>query len=403
MRREPSRRTALVACGVAVLGLLGVWLLPHPSANGQERAAGPQGQGSVPEGAGLAAKYPGDEGIERDPQVVFVEDFETGSVQEIAARWGDVLHPANMDLPEDIHASSPGRRSLHISKNGHLYTHTKGVDRLHARFYVKFHPRTGYVGHFVNLIADRVPTPWPRGGAGKKPAGDQGFSTGIEPWGKGGEVPPPGVWHFYTYWHEMKPDGWRHFWGNHFDAPQDPVQPGRWYCVEAMVKCNSTPEATDGEQAFWVDGKLIGYFKGIRWRTSDKLKINTFWLSYYVPEQAAKPDRVYEVWFDDVVLATEYVGPVQGKPKGGKRVATPSKSALLTPGLLLPPPGKVVFSESFEGGRGKFDVGEVVEGGVNGSRALAFPPQGVAVWKAFSTTVQDSTTIRFKLKGDRPT
>jgi len=248
MRTKRDRRPTLRAVGALTLGLFGVWLFPYHPANGQEGATTAAGRDTLPAGAGLAAKYPGDEGIERDPRVLFVEDFETGNVQEISARWGDVSQAANMDLPADIHTNSPGRRSLHISKNGHLYTHTKGVDQMFARFYVKFHPQTGYIHHFVHLLADRVPTGWPRGGAGKKPAGDQGFSTGIEPWGQWGKVPPPGVWHFYSYWHEMKPDGLGHYWGNFFDAPQEPIQPGRWYCVEAMVKCNSRPEAADGEQ-----------------------------------------------------------------------------------------------------------------------------------------------------------
>jgi hypothetical protein len=39
-----------------------------------------------PEKGGLASLYPGDEGIERDPRVLFVEDFETGTVEEIGAR-----------------------------------------------------------------------------------------------------------------------------------------------------------------------------------------------------------------------------------------------------------------------------------------------------------------------------
>jgi hypothetical protein len=32
-------------------------------------------------------------------------------------------------------------------------------------------------------------------------------------------------------------------------------------------------------------------------------------------KDADHPNRNYEMWFDDLVLATEYVGPVQGKPK----------------------------------------------------------------------------------------
>jgi len=347
---------------------------------------------------GIASQYPGDEGIEKDARVLFVEDFETGGVKEIVDRWGNAAHPENLELAEDLHGASPGRKSLHISRNGHLYTHTRGVDTMYARFYVRFHPKSGYLHHFVHLIADRTPTPWPKGGAGKRPPGDSHFTTGIEPWGQWGKSPPPGVWHFYSYWHEMKADGRGNYWGNFFDPPEPArIEPGRWYCVEAMLKANSSPDAADGEQAFWVDGKPAGEFKGIRWRTTDKLKVNTFWLLYYVTEQAAQhnkdtaPDRVYEVWFDDVVLATEYIGPVQGKPKGGKKAATPGRSALQSGGGNVPA-GKPIFTEKFEDGTGKFAGGEAREG------ALAMPPGGAHCWNAFSTPVQESTALRFRLK-----
>lgn len=362
---------------------------PHVSA----RAAGTAEEG-------LASLYPGDEGIERDPRVLFVDDFETGTVEEIGTRWGNLTNGENMDLSGDIHRNSPGNASLHISKNGHLYTHTKGADTLYARFYVKFHEKTGYVHHFVHLVADRTPTPWPKGGAGETPPGDAKFSTGIEPTGRWGEFPPPGVWNFYSYWHEMKTT-----WGSVFNGKQEPIQPGRWYCVEAMLKANSSPDKSDGEQAFWIDGELYGHFKGFRWRTTDKLKINSFWLLFYNTNQPAQHNkdpnpesRVMEVWFDDIVVATEYVGPIHGKPKGGKKKAIPSQSALLTPGLLLPEPGKAVFSQDFERSAGNFKGGEVTGGGVKDSKAYCFPPNGASVWNAYSVPVKDSTTVRFMLK-----
>ena len=46
-----------------------------------------------------------------------------------------------------------------------------------------------------------------------------------------------------------------------------------------------------------IDGTKIGEFKGLRWRSSDKLQVNTFWLLYYITEQSARhnndtnPDR----------------------------------------------------------------------------------------------------------------
>ena len=353
-----------------------------------------------PEKGGLASLYPGDEGIERDPRVLFVEDFETGTPEEIGARWGKITNGENFRLTGDLHGRSPGVKSICISQNGNLYTHTKGVETMYARFYVKFHQQTGYIHHFVTLVADRTPTPWPRPGAGEIPPGDAKFSTCIEPTGGWGKFKPPGVWEFYTYWHEMKGQ-----WGSVYNGKQELIQPGRWYCVEAMLKANSSPEKADGEQAFWVDGELYGRFEGLRWRTSDKLKVNSFWLLYYNTDQPARhnndPDpksRVMQVWFDDIVVATEYIGPVRGKPAAGKKKAAPSKSALLTPGLLLPRPGKAVFTQRFEEGAGNFKGGRIVEGGGAHSKAYAFPPAGVSVWNAYSTPVGDSTTLRFKLK-----
>ncbi|MHC4641191.1 MAG: alpha/beta hydrolase fold domain-containing protein [Planctomycetota bacterium] len=349
---------------------------------------------------GLASLYPGDKGIENDPRVLFVDDFETGTTEEIGERWGSISKKENITLSEDIHTHSPGNRSIHISKNGHIFTHTKGVDTMFARFYVKFHEKTGYVHHFVHLVADRTPTPWPKGGAGETPPGDAKFSTGIEPTGSWGKFPPPGIWNFYTYWHEMKTK-----WGSVFIGNEEQIQPGRWYCVEVMLKANSSPDKADGEQILWVDGKLFGRFTGFHWRTTDKLKINSFWLLYYNTDQPARHNkdphpesRVMEVWFDDIVIATEYIGPVHGKPRGGKKKATPSKSALLTPGLLFLEPGKVVFSHNFEDGPGNFEGGIVSNNGVENSKAYEFGPKGVSIWDTYSIPVKDSTTIRFKLK-----
>jgi len=399
-RGSHSPVVALVASAL-IAGVLGLETQSN-IARGDSTAKGltPQKGARSLQEDGLARLYPGDEGIERDPRVLFVDDFETGTVEQIGERWGHIYKSENTVLSDDIHANSPGDRSVRMSDNAYLYTHTKGVDTIYARFYVKFHEKTGYVHHFVHLVADRVPTPWPKGGAGETPPGDAKFSTGIEPTGRWGKFPPPGVWNFYTYWHEMKTK-----WGTVFVGKEEPIQPGRWYCVEAMLKANSAPDKADGEQAFWVDGELYGRFEGFRWRTTDKLKINSFWLLFYNTDQPARHNqdphpesRVMEVWFDDIVLATEYVGPVYGRPKAGKKKAVPGRSALLTPGLILPEPGEIVFSQQFESGAGQFKGGSVTDGGAGGSKAYAFGPKGAWLWDAYSVEVKDSTTVRFKLK-----
>lgn len=264
---------------------------------------------------GIASHYPNDVGIEKDPRVVFYENFENAPLEEIVAKWGSAGHKNNLSITETVAPDSVGRKALRIKDNGHLFSHFKGIDTLFARFYVKFHKKTGYPHHLVSLIADSNPKPWPKGGAGRAPGGDQRFSVNIDTNGLGGRADPPGIWCFYNYWHEM-----RGGWGNYFYESYDQVLPDRWYCVEVMIKANSSPEKLDGEQAFWIDGVLKGHFRRFRWRTSNALKLNTIWLSYYVTQRNMLRNRDYqmdqrkmEIWFDDIVVATQYIGPIVPK------------------------------------------------------------------------------------------
>ena len=353
---------------------------------------------------GIAARYAGDEGIEGDPRVLFADDFETGDLKATVARWGNGHEDGRVALSDDVRANSPGNRSVRI-RFGHLYTHFKPADRVYVRYYMKFHPEFGYPHHLPFLIADRVPTPWPKGFADKKPPGDYFFGSAFDTYSDWGKLPPPGKWMLYTYWQDMKPDGRGDYWGNNHVPPQESlIERGRWYCLEMMIKANSRPDLADGEQAFWVDGKLVGEFKGFRWRSTDQLKLNSFWLLHdgetgsSISNDPDHAKRQYDVWFDDVVVATDYIGPVEGKPRNGKKVGVPSRSALQTPGLGFAEPGRLLFRDDFEGSSSLFKGGKVVTGGVNDSKALEVSPAGDAIWKAFSTPVKDSTTIRFSVK-----
>src|SRR5438874_1384516 len=77
--------------------------------------------------AGIAARYPGDVGIQTDPAVVFVERFDEGTLANLFARWNDVKGGATMAFGTDVPAGSPGPASLTIpwiggtNDGGHLY------------------------------------------------------------------------------------------------------------------------------------------------------------------------------------------------------------------------------------------------------------------------------------------
>jgi hypothetical protein len=95
--------------------------------------------------------------------------------------------------------------------------------------------------------------------------------------------------------------------------PDIQVERGKWICVEIMLKCNTVGKA-DGEQALWIDGKGAGRWGGFRWRTAKELAVNGVCLSYYMTDRIPRGEGVElrkknKVRFDDVVLATEYIGP----------------------------------------------------------------------------------------------
>jgi hypothetical protein len=81
---------------------------------------------------------------------------------------------------------------------------------------------------------------------------------------------------------------------------------GQWYCYELMVLAN-TPGKRDGRIACWLDGKLIADFPNLRLRDVASLKINHAALDLHIGSNRVRENRK---WYDDVVIATSYIGPV---------------------------------------------------------------------------------------------
>ena len=127
-----------------------------------------------------------------------------------------------------------------------------GYEQLFFRFYMKFNREHAPIHHYGSgLIGFQPPTPWAQGGAGERPKGDARWTTQVEP----GDFTS---WNFYSYWHEMggsPPRG--QTWGNNFESgvPPRTVAKERWICLEVMVKLNDIGDS-NGEQAYWLDGKL---------------------------------------------------------------------------------------------------------------------------------------------------
>ena len=99
------------------------------------------------------------------------------------------------------------------------------------------------------------------------------------------------------------------YWGNMFhNDPPVQAERGEWICLEFMVRMNDPADAFNGEQAFWINGQLRGHWRGLNWRTSPTLMANAFTLESYVTDRWTK-NQTNIVYFDNVVIATEYIGP----------------------------------------------------------------------------------------------
>lgn len=255
-------------------------------------------------------------------QVVFSEDFESGSLE---GNWipfhefGDSITSGFEHRPEYVHSGKASFRLTAVARDSQesgsnlMYYFLPGKDKCHFRWYARFADDfdQGNLMHWVIIGGNRIDNQWSIFGspdvAGTRPDGTDFFVTNLDTWRGWGRNPPPGELRFYSYFPEMKQDRDGHYWGN-MSGPEEKflVERGRWYCFEVMVKLN-TPGEHDGEQAYWVDGRKIYHQEGIRWRDTLNLRLNLLMLDVYIHQ--ARQDNT--CWFDDVVISTEYIGPLK--------------------------------------------------------------------------------------------
>lgn len=300
---------------------------------------------------GLAQKYPGDVGIEHDPAVVFVEKFNRQSVGDFEKYWSAV-RSVGMTLVDDPAPNARDSKALELSAIGgqtwgaDLYKMLpRNYDELYIRYSVKYAADGIYHHTGVWMGGLNPPSPFPPGLCCHWPEGDHAFSVGFE-------IFDSFTFDFYNYWVEM--ERWGEIVtprapkevdphtstlkakasGNHLMRNARPkVVPGKWYSVEFCVKMNEPSPARNGQLSLWIDGVPVadygeGYprgtwygdsftpdvgapsvFEGFRWRTVSDLALNWVWLQHYIPTQNA-PGHVSKVWYDNVVVAQKYIGPI---------------------------------------------------------------------------------------------
>jgi hypothetical protein len=316
-------------------------------AAGESTSGGSAGTASTSEPT-LSDDYPGDVGLEGDPDVVWAEAFEQASVEEFLERYDSYQNAGGMLLDASTPAGSSGQTSLRLTSIASGENATDfyknlgdGYEELFVRYYARYEANAPWHHTGVWIGGYAPASDWPNPQAGLRPNGDDRFSVSLEPMGRG---PPPRL-DFYNYWSTMhswmeEPMGDTAYYGNSLIHAPSLVARDAWQCIELHIKLNPDPATSAGaELALWVEDELIvrftdegplGYWirdkfcpdaavgtectdyrpaepdlvpLDLRFRSSDALKLNALWPQNYITDEGGG-----SVWYDDLVLATRRIG-----------------------------------------------------------------------------------------------
>ena len=296
---------------------------------GTSTGGGPIGGAGGSGGAseGIAQRYPGDVGIESDPDVIFADDFESyGQASDLWNRWDNTFQQDQTRIARESENVYAGSQAVEFTlpqqdqelSNAVVKLLVVEQDSMHLRWYSKFDTVNDIVGssHNGGGMSAHYDS-----GPGVPADGTNHFLVLFEHWRGEATTPAPGEMNVYVYHPEQ-----RDVWGDHF-FPSGTVLPntslpfdfgpdfvpgtnvipelGRWYCYELMVRAN-TPGQRDGRITLWLDGSLLADFGNLRFRDVDTLKINEFDVGFHahsVPVETRK-------YYDAVVAAKSYIGPM---------------------------------------------------------------------------------------------
>ncbi len=286
----------------------------------------------------LAEKYLFDKGIETDPEVIYVENFE-GDLRSIFSRYTDILNEEGMEL-DSLDVPSPGSTAIVMTNQGgknhggHLFKKfEQGFDStVFIRYYVKYPESSkGYIHHESVWVGGSSPAlDYPKPSAGNCGLGDQRFSISYEPINSTNMDA-------YIYWGEMKAGAQEKCYGNDL-INGSPTAKGlpwdKWMCVELMIKLNDPIDLRNGELKIWQDGVEIGHwgpgfpnghwdrdswindpngspFEGFRWRNNPDLNLNYIWFEFF--DDTTPPGESHHIKFANLVIAKSYIGPIKMK------------------------------------------------------------------------------------------
>lgn len=240
---------------------------------------------------------------ERAASILFEEDFRDA---DYAERFTSSSHEQNQMLIDDGAVGEHAFRFL-VREDGHYggslqYKFAEaGLDEpeeLYIRYYLRFGENwsPGRGGKLPGPAGTYGRAGW----GGRVPDGTDGWSA------RGGyracsEHENHTQLTFYTY-HAELPGRWGESYAWDIDH-RGCLPRQQWHQIDMHVRLN-TPEENDGVLRAWVDGELAMERTDIRFRDTDELKIESFWMNLYHGGSWTAPHPMHVDW-DGVVISTE--------------------------------------------------------------------------------------------------
>jgi hypothetical protein len=268
---------------------------------------------------GLAARHPGDRGLENEPDVLLATGFESPAWE---ADWSYVNPSGTQER-----ITESGGLGFEPLEGAALKVRIPGGKHLGLDIAYKFADKKGaepdeiYFRYYLRLASD-----WdPANDGGKLPGlsatyGQAGWggrrTNGMDGWSMRGSFsrrPSAGnpyrdltMIGSYVY-HPDAADLWGDVWP-WSRGQRGLLERNRWYCIEQYVKLNR-PGQKDAIFRAWVDGRLAFERTDFRLRESASIHIEQVWMNvYFGGTNAALHDQ--HLFIDNVVIARRYIGPL---------------------------------------------------------------------------------------------
>ena len=276
----------------------------------------PNSSPAAPISDGIAKKYPLDKNISVDKNVYFATSFENTNWQDGwkgGGQMGQVITSDDANkfsqfLGRAISSTIPKGKTTGL--NYHLKFKDLGVpepEEAYFRYYIRLADnwdQTVTGGKLPGFAGTYNRAGW----GSRKPNGENGWSARgrflktIHSNNK--RINPIGSYVYHVDQYGYYGSAWT--WSK---GEGGLLENNRWYCIEQFVKLNE-PNKKNGELRAWVDGRLVFKQKGLRFRLSNKLKIEEVWFNVYHGGTASSP-RDQTVYIDNLVVSKKYIGPVK--------------------------------------------------------------------------------------------